>query len=258
LKRVTQPIVFSRVQPSWGFSQLWNKGDLQGLPFLRDDRVVLECNLTVVMATPVSESRPMHMFGIRVPPSELVDNLGNLLEFEEGADVTFKVEDQVFHAHKIVLAMRSPVFKVQLYGPMSDKAQQDLTVEDMQPAIFKALLHYIYTDTLPVMDSLDEHEDDDMVKHLLAAADRYALERMKVMCEDILCRRLDVQSVAATLALADQHHCSKLKDACIQFINSLSLTGDLMASQGYDHLKRACPGIFVDIWEQSAKSRRMY
>lgn len=95
-----------------------------------------------------------------------------------------------------------------------------------------------------------------MVKHLLVAADRYAMERMKLMCESILSKRIDVHSVAATLALADQHHCEKLKDACIGFINSLDKM-DLVASNGYEHLKRACPAIFMDIWEKEAKSRRM-
>jgi speckle-type POZ protein len=203
------------------------------------------------MGTPVSESRTL--CNIQVPPSDLVDNLGKLLESEEGADVTFKVEDKVFHAHKIVLAMRSPVFKVELYGPMRDKNQPSITVEDMQPAVFKALLHFIYKDSLPVMDNLDEDENTEMVKHLLVAADRYALERMKLMCENILCKKLDAGSVAAVLALADQHHCSKLKDACIQFINSSTKMDDLVASHGYAHLKRACPTVFADIWEWSAK-----
>ncbi|RCV29510.1 hypothetical protein SETIT_6G019500v2 [Setaria italica] len=157
-----------------------------------------------------------------------------MLKSEQGADVTFKVEDQIFRAHKIVLAMRSPVFRVELYGPMRNKRQRSITVEDMQPAVFKALLHFIYTDTLPItMEDLDEDENIEMVKLLLVAADR-----------------LDVGSMATTLALADQHHCSNLKDACIQFINSSTRKDDLLASQGYEHLKRACPTIFVDIWER--------
>ena len=49
----------------------------------------------------------------------------------------------------------------------------------MQPAVFKTLLHFIYKDSLPVMDNLDEDENKEMVKHLLEVADRYALERMK-------------------------------------------------------------------------------
>ncbi|CAL5011203.1 unnamed protein product [Urochloa decumbens] len=253
--RVKNPSVFSNLQPGRGFRKFMERSELEGLPFLRDDRLLLECDFIVILGAPVPESSTM--CGVQVPPSDLVDNLGELLESEEGADVTFKVEDQMFRAHKIVLAVRSPVFKAELYGPMRNKRRRSITVEDMQPAVFKALLHFIYKDLMPVMDNLDEDESKDMVKHLLVAADRYAMERMKLICEDILCKRLDVESVAATLALADQHHCSKLKDACIEFINSCTRMDDLVASQGYEHLKRACPTIFMDIWERSVKSRIM-
>nr|CAB3480432.1 unnamed protein product [Digitaria exilis] len=84
---------------------------------------------------------------------------------------------------------------------------------------------------------------------------RYGVERMKVMCESMLGKRLDIESVADTLALADQLHCSQLKDACIRFINSSYRIGDVVASTGYGHLKRACPLIIAEILEKSAKIR---
>uniref|UniRef100_A0A0A9GPJ7 BTB domain-containing protein n=1 Tax=Arundo donax TaxID=35708 RepID=A0A0A9GPJ7_ARUDO len=213
---------------------------------------MIVCDIAVIMGTSVSESELV--CEIQEPPSDLQDNLGKLLESKEGADVTFEVNGEVFHAHRIVLAMRSPVFKAELYGPMTEKSTRNITVEDMHPAAFRTLLHFIYTDSLPAMDDFDGDEYNEMVKHLLVAADRYAMERMKKLCETILSKKLDVESVATTLAVADQHHCSKLKDVCIQFINSSNRMDDVVASQGYQHLKRACPSVFVDIWEKSAKS----
>ncbi|GJN26310.1 hypothetical protein PR202_gb14232 [Eleusine coracana subsp. coracana] len=165
-----------------------------------DDRLVIECDVTVIMKTPVPESGTM--FDIEVPPSDLSDNLGKLLETQKGTDVTFKVKHEFFHAHKIVLAMRSRVFEAQIYGPLlGDNDKPCVTIEDMEPSIFKTLLHFIYTDSLPatVMDDLDGDEKEERVKHLLVAADRYAMERMKLMCESMLCKRLSAESV---------HHCS--------------------------------------------------
>jgi hypothetical protein len=49
----------------------------------------------------------------------------------------------------------------------------------------------------------------------------------------------------------------KLKDACIEFINSSNRMNNVVASKGYEHLKRACPTIFVDIWEKAAKTRKI-
>jgi speckle-type POZ protein len=77
------------------------------------------------------------------------------------------------------------------------------------------------------------------------------------MCERKLCQYLYVETVATTIALADQHHCSQLKDACIEFINSSDRMDDVMASDGYKHLKRECPAIFADIWEKASKTRKI-
>ncbi|CAL5011293.1 unnamed protein product [Urochloa decumbens] len=187
---------------------------------------------------------------IDLPPLDLVDSLGKLLESEERADVKFKVKEELFQAHKIVLAMRSPIFKAEL---ARDKRKRTIVVEDMEPHIFKALLHFIYTDSLPAMDHLDGNENDEMAKCLLVAAERYGLERMKLMCESMLYKRLSVQNVASTLVLADQCHCSKLKDACIRFISSSERMDDVLASQGFEDLKTACPALSEEILEKSAK-----
>jgi speckle-type POZ protein len=213
---------------------------------------VIQCDLTVIKEPLVDE-----IVEVQMPPSNLSDNLGNLLQTGEEADVTFEVKGEVFPAHKIVLAMRSPVFKAELYGPMRDKTSRRITVEDMQPAVFKALLQFIYTDSLPSMEDLDDYENKEMVKHLLVAADRYVLERLKLICEGILCKSLDVESVATILALADQHQCSMLKDACVEYVTSSNRMDDVVATQGYVRLKRSCPAVLVDIFERVTKSRRM-
>ncbi|GJN05394.1 hypothetical protein PR202_ga23015 [Eleusine coracana subsp. coracana] len=157
--------------------------------------------------------------------------------------------------------MQSPVFKAELYGPMmgntADSERQDITVEDMEPDVFKALLTYIYTDSLPSMDDLEGADKEEMVKHLLVAADRYGMERMKLECESVLCESLDVDRVAATLALADQHHCNGLKDVCIEFMNSSNRMDDVVATQGYKDLKRSCPAVVIDVLERATKSRKI-
>lgn len=57
-----------------------------------------------------------------------------------------------------------------------------------------------------------------MAQHLLAAADRYGLDRLRLMCEASLCEDVAINTVATTLALAEQHHCFQLKAVCLKFI----------------------------------------
>ncbi|CAL5007389.1 unnamed protein product [Urochloa decumbens] len=246
-------------KPSWGIPKFMKRTTLEASKYLRKDCLVIECDVTVIKEVRVVKAATT--VEVQVPPPNLLDGLGKLLESDEIADVTFKVKGEIFYAHKLMLAVRSPVFKAKLYGPMRDKESGHINVDDMEPYVFKALLHFIYKDSLPTMEELDGDENEEMVKHILVAADRYGVERMKLICEGILCNRLDVESVAATLALADQYHCSKLKDVCIEFINSSNRLDDVLSSQGYTHLKTHVP---LSLWKylrkrliSPAKSRKI-
>ena len=84
---------------------------------------------------------------------------------------------------------------------MGDNESQDITIDDMQPAVFKAFLHFIYMDSLPSMVDLDDDEKREMVKHLFVAAHKYATKRMKVICEGILWKSLDAETAATILTL---------------------------------------------------------
>ncbi|XBH73781.1 hypothetical protein VPH35_100840 [Triticum aestivum] len=107
----------------------------------------------------------------------------------------------------------------------------------MQPVVFKALLHFIYTDSLP-------SGEDEMVRLLLVAADRYAMDRLKLVCQSILCEDLNKDTVATTLPLAHQHNCHQLKDACLQFIKL----------SGFKDVKVTCPSFIEDTLEKRRKS----
>jgi speckle-type POZ protein len=246
----TSKALFNDKRPALGIREFVKKSDLEALGYLKDDCLEIECDVTVITGDV-----------IEVPPSDLAEDLGKLMESEEGVDVTFKVKEVVFKAHRIVLAMRSPVFKAELYGATREDDDGNrciVVVDDMEPAVFKALLHFIYTDCLPNMDDdIDGSEYEEMAKHLLVAAHRYGVAKMKLMSESILCKRLSVKEVANTLVLADQYHCSKLKDACVQFIESADRMDDVAASQGYENLKRTCPALIVKLWEKSAMSRKI-
>ena len=57
-----------------------------------------------------------------------------------------------------------------------------------------------------------------MTTGVLAAADKYGLEGLKVICEDALSRNLSVENAAHTLILADLHNIQQLKNEALYFI----------------------------------------
>ena len=175
-----------------------------------------------------------------VPPTDLHLHFGSLLESMVGADVTFHVGGEKFLAHKFVLAATSSVFNAELLGVMKENVGSPIEIHEMEPNVFKCLLHFIYTDSLPVLDVV-------MAGHLLVAADRYNIGRLKLLCEHKLCSHIDANMVATSLALAEQHSCNGLKEACLQFLTTPSNLEAMMASDGYQHLKISCPSALKEL-----------
>ncbi|XP_051211908.1 BTB/POZ and MATH domain-containing protein 1-like [Lolium perenne] len=238
------------------YLEFMKRSELEASPYLRFDRIIVACHIAILKEAK-NVADVVEKFA-KLPPSNITDHLSKLLREKEGTDVVFNVGKEDFPAHKTVLAMRSPVFKAELYGEMSKNDPGRITIGDMQPAVFEALLHFIYTDSLsPAMDRLGGNDYKEMTRHLLVTADRYAMERLKIICESILCETIDVKTVMTTLALADRYHCGRLKDACIKFIASLGTReiDGVMASKGYVELKATSPSALVELWEKTSRIR---
>ncbi|CAO2142445.1 unnamed protein product [Urochloa humidicola] len=179
-----------------------------------------------------------------VPPPDLGRHLGNLLESQVGADVTFDVGGEIFTAHRAVLATRSSVFMAELFGQMKEKAAECVKIDDVDPNAFRAMLHFIYTDTLPKTDIGDVMV---MAQHLLVAADKYNLERLKLICEDKLCGYIDSKTVVTMLLLADQHGCKCLEEECLGFIKSRGNFKSVMACADFEYLMRSYPSLVKEL-----------
>ncbi|TVU42648.1 hypothetical protein EJB05_09067, partial [Eragrostis curvula] len=254
----TAPMVFSAPTTCWTAPVLVERSKIENGSdgFIHDDCLTIECNLSVVIDKQVRKTKGGGE--IRVPPSNLGKHFSKLWLDEATGDVVFIVEGEAFPAHKVVLAARSPVFKAEFHGQMKERTERCITVEDMKPDVFKALLYFAYTDMVPESewDDLNDGEYREIVRHLLVAADRYAMDRLKLMCAEILQDVLSVENVATTLALADQNNCPSLRDVCIEFMASTDKMDSVVATQGYADLKRNRPSILVDVLERSSKKRK--
>ncbi|CAD6255788.1 unnamed protein product [Miscanthus lutarioriparius] len=103
------------------------------------------------------------------------------------------------------------VYPKALYGLIGERKTRHghITIQDMEPGVFKALLHFIYTDSLSLLAANDDCDLDDegVVNHLLVAAD-----------------------------------------------SSRNRIKDVIATKGYEHLKKACPSIAMNLLEEAVKS----
>jgi len=96
--------------------------------------------------------------------------------------------------------------------------------------------------------------DVPMTQHLLVAADRFDLNRLRAVCEARLCESVDVETVANTLALAELNHASALKRACLFFI--AANLSDVINTEGYESMSASCPHLAGEILSAVSELRR--
>jgi speckle-type POZ protein len=237
--------VFSAESGGYGYSSLFDNSKLNSSSHLDHGRLTIRCVLTIIKTNP---SEPTTNLVVAAQPN-VQDHLKLMLTDGDGADVTFSVRGQLFNAHRCLLAARSPVFKAQLFGPMKETSTHRIMIDDMEPQIFGALLHFIYTDCMT--DDYKEGQTRNL-QHLLVAADRYGVDRLRLMCEGRLCDSIDVKTVATTLVLAEQHNCQVLRKACVDFVASRNALDAVMKTEGFKHLKASCPQLITAILARSS------
>ncbi|KAJ1269879.1 hypothetical protein BS78_06G011900 [Paspalum vaginatum] len=245
-----------------GYRRFIKRDELEKSEYLKDDCFTIRCDFTVIkeiqtmdvdvgavtlQQPPAAVAQP--------PPSDLHRHLRGLLATGEGADVTFEVDGRTFAAHRYVLMARSPVFHAELSGVTKggeDDCAADaiVKIQDMEAPDFEALLYYMYTDSLPEM----EGEAKAMLPDLVAAANRYKMERLKLVCEYKLSEFVDVKTVATILAFAEEHHCLRLKEACLQFLDDPANLKDVVKALCLEHLGKSCPSVLEDLVAKFAAS----
>uniref|UniRef100_A0A672RUU3 Speckle-type POZ protein-like n=1 Tax=Sinocyclocheilus grahami TaxID=75366 RepID=A0A672RUU3_SINGR len=194
----------------WGFKKFIRRDFLldEANGLLPDDKLTLFCEVSVVQdSVNISGQNTMNM--VKVPDCRLADELGGLWEHSRFTDCSLCVAGQEFQAHKAILAEH---FEIAFGEHEWEKyLGNQVEINDVEAEVFKEMMFFIYTGKAP---NLDKMADD-----LLAAADKYALERLKVMCEDALCTSLSVENAAEILILADLHSADQLKTQAVDFIN---------------------------------------
>ncbi|XP_060249294.1 speckle-type POZ protein-like [Meriones unguiculatus] len=193
----------------WGFKKFIPQEFLlsQAQWLLPDGSLTLFCKVSIGQD---AVSLSQQTSAINIPRCSLTDELGALWENSHFTDCCLFVSGQEFWAHKAILAAHSPVFRAMFQHDMEERRKNRFEIKDLEPQVFKEMMGFIYTGKAPNCHT--------MTTGVLAAADRYGLEGLKVMCEDALCRDLCVENASHTLILADLHSAEQLKMQALDFI----------------------------------------
>ena len=135
---------------------------------------------------------------------------------------------------------------------MADAKMPFITMHDISAATFKAMLRFMYTDALPADDELGDCPLIEVFQDLLAMADRYALDRLKLICARKLWENMATDNVGSTLACAETYNCPELKRKCIAFVAKDENLKKIVLTDGFLQLVQKCPSILAEMREKFA------
>jgi speckle-type POZ protein len=221
----------------WGFKKFIRRDflldEVNGL--LPDDKLTLRCEVAVV-ADSVNISGQSSNVHFHVPECRLSGDLDRLFDSAQFGDAVLSCGGREFQCHRAILAARSTVFQAMFSNDMEERQNSKVTIPDIEPEVMAEMLGFVYTyHTLPGTLGFKH-----MAAGLLAAADKYDLARLKVMCEEALARGLTVENVANVLMLADLHSAEQLKARTIEFINNRQVQA-VMETAGWQWMVASHP-----------------
>lgn len=183
---------------------------------LVNNKLTILCEI-VPDTTDYIEKHTEELEPIREPKTEInqfanLDKFEKLLNNQKFSDVRFVVNGGEFHAHKCILAASSDVFAAMFQHDNYETEPHVVEIKDISCNVFIEMLRFIYIGRV--------NEVDRIVKNLLAAADKYAIEDLKAFCEKNLGERITTDNAVDYLNLADLYNANNLKTRAINFIIS--------------------------------------
>ena len=146
---------------------------------------------------------------------QLVTGVARLLSdtTHKHSDVQLKVGGNIFHCHKLVLAMKSPYFDEKLFTSSSSSsaaaaaaADEQIVLNDVSADDFHKVFQFIYTGETEI--------NEENVENILRAAELIKLTELTQFCVDYLTDRVSTKTCPGYWKLAKQMNLATLALAC--------------------------------------------
>ncbi|XP_044010306.1 speckle-type POZ protein-like [Aphidius gifuensis] len=209
--------------------------------YVQNNELKIRCTITMSKKR-TNNSNVIPSFDAK---QQLCVDLEKLLLSEKSADVTIQVGQKSFRAIKGILAVRSPVFAAMFdHEQFKENEKNEVVIEDIDEDVFEEFLHCIYTGESPNVDK--------MPMELLAVADRYQVDCLKNICEEIICGTIDFDNISSILVCSDRYNLKKLNQKCSEFMKK-NLQA-VLSNETFQVYKKKYPEVFVGVLEQLLKS----
>ncbi|CAL1271988.1 unnamed protein product [Larinioides sclopetarius] len=176
-----------------------------------------------------------------------LDDLKTVYNNQRLTDVELKTKTKSFLAHKLVLCARSSVFNAMFTNDMKEKITDFIQLDDLENDTVQQLLIFLYS------DNFENLHWGSAIK-LYYAGDKYAIERLKVLCSSYLIENLNTANASELLLLADTHNDSDLKKIVEDFI--LEYENDVFGSDGWEKLIDTNPQLVIETMHLKYKRKK--
>ena len=129
------------------------------------------------------------------------------------SDVTFLVEGEKIHAHRVILCARSPYFRSMFLGGMREAREtntKEISLTDTRAVTFQCVIKYIYTGLCSV-----NHNN---ALELLHAAHLFCLDGLAKAIEVFLFRAVSTETALEIIIAANTFNLIELKAHCVEYI----------------------------------------
>ncbi|CAF0872254.1 unnamed protein product [Rotaria sp. Silwood1] len=153
------------------------------------------------------------------------------------SDIKIKVGTKEFNVHRCILSISSEVFERMFLSDMIETRSNVIEINDISDDICEEMLRFIYCNEIKHLDinALD----------LLYAADKYAIENLKILCIQSLINTFTFETAAEMLIRANIYNSKLLKDNLLVFIKTYSK--EVFATEQWKQLERTQPYLLVDV-----------
>ncbi|XP_055354289.1 uncharacterized protein LOC129599948 [Paramacrobiotus metropolitanus] len=140
--------------------------------------------------------------------------LGNILRSATFTDCTLvSADERSFPAHRVILAAQSPVFAAMFSHDTLEKTSGVCTIADVRGEILDIVLDFLYRHI--VFEGIKNNAEE-----VLAAADKYDLDDLRSVCEDLLTAELRQENAARFLRIAVNYGLDKLLKKAARIVSA--------------------------------------
>ncbi|XP_050433484.1 BTB/POZ domain-containing protein 9-like [Adelges cooleyi] len=143
----------------------------------------------------------------------MVNDISKLYLNEKFSDVVFVVNNEEFHAHRVLLASRSEYFSLLLYGEHIESREMKVPIKEGSATSVKVLLQYIYFGRmdLSILES-------NIILELLILSNVWRFTNLQFSITEYLRRNINVHNVSSLFAVALYYQLKELEVDALSYM----------------------------------------